>query len=46
MGSCVASNYRLPIRCHRADIEHLSPVEKIFAEYLIKQKTGHIELID
>ena len=45
IGSTRVKSYSLPLKVSREDLENLPPLEKIFAEHLIKTKPGQVFLI-
>lgn len=42
IGNTKSKGYSLPLRVSQEDIDHLPPLERVFAEYLIKTKPGEV----
>lgn len=42
IGTSQSKNYSLPLRVSREDIEHLPPIERIYAEHLILTRPGEV----
>lgn len=45
IGNTKVNNYSLPLRVHKADIDNLPPLERVFAQYLIDTKPGEIFIL-